>query len=83
MHCTYTLRDSWYGVLGDIIELDAVQRLFQESLLLNGKFYVSSSKGAIGHLLGAAGAVESVSLFKLLLLFLAASVDLFSSLSHK
>ena len=42
--------------LGDIIELSAVERLF----VSNDKLYMSSNKSSIGHLLGAAGAVEAV-----------------------
>eukprot|EP00210_Caulerpa_lentillifera_P006149 g5876.t1 len=45
--------------VGDVIELQAIQRLFAETNNQN-KFLVSSTKGAIGHLLGAAGAVEAV-----------------------
>jgi len=40
--------------VGDIIELSAVEKLFGSNL------FMSSNKSAIGHLLGAAGAVESV-----------------------
>ena len=42
--------------VGDMIELSAVERLFGNS----GDLYMSSNKSAIGHLLGAAGAVEAV-----------------------
>ena len=42
--------------LGDIIELKAVEKLFQSK----NKMFMSSNKSAIGHLLGAAGAVEAV-----------------------
>ncbi len=46
--------------VGDMIELNAVEKLFQS----NKKVYMSSNKSAIGHLLGAAGAVEAVFSFK-------------------
>ena len=48
--------------VGDMIELNAVEKLFQS----NKKVYMSSNKSAIGHLLGAAGAVEAVFSFKTL-----------------
>ena len=41
-------------IKGDVIELNAIARLF------NNKIYVSSTKSSIGHLLGAAGSVESI-----------------------
>ena len=43
--------------MGDEIELAAVERLFGNSA---GKIAMSSTKSSIGHLLGAAGAVEAV-----------------------
>ena len=46
--------------LGDMIELNAVEKLFQS----NSKMFMSSNKSAMGHLLGAAGAVEAVFSFK-------------------
>ena len=43
--------------LGDEIELRAVERLFGNAV---GKVSMSSTKSSIGHLLGAAGAVEAI-----------------------
>jgi 3-oxoacyl-[acyl-carrier-protein] synthase II len=42
--------------VGDMIELAAVEKLFGS----NENLFMSSNKSAIGHLLGAAGAVEAV-----------------------
>ena len=41
-------------IKGDAIELNAISRLFKHEIL------VSSTKSSIGHLLGAAGSVESI-----------------------
>jgi 3-oxoacyl-[acyl-carrier-protein] synthase II len=46
--------------VGDIIELRAVEKLLGS----NKNLFMSSNKSAIGHLLGAAGAVEAVFSFK-------------------
>ena len=43
-------------IKGDQIELEAIMRLFNE----NKNLFVSSTKSSIGHLLGAAGSVESI-----------------------
>ena len=42
--------------IGDMIELSAVEKLLGN----NKKLFMSSNKSAIGHLLGAAGAVEAI-----------------------
>lgn len=42
--------------LGDTIELNAVRRLFKDNLSIS----MSSTKSSVGHLLGAAGAVEAI-----------------------
>ena len=41
-------------IKGDAIELNAISRLFKHDI------FVSSTKSSIGHLLGAAGSVESI-----------------------
>ncbi len=47
--------------VGDNAEISAVKRLFKDvSLNQSEKVYLSSVKGSVGHLLGAAGAVESI-----------------------
>ena len=45
--------------LGDTSELDAIQRIFLTTHQRAGLLHVSSSKGALGHMLGAAGAAEA------------------------
>lgn len=46
--------------MGDEIELRAIRRLFDEAQGRLANTLITSNKGSIGHLLGAAGAVESI-----------------------
>ncbi|KAI5465572.1 thiolase-like protein [Mariannaea sp. PMI_226] len=48
--------------VGDVAEVSAIQRLMlgEEGCLNESDITVSSTKGAIGHLLGAAGAIEAL-----------------------
>jgi 3-oxoacyl-[acyl-carrier-protein] synthase II len=54
------------GTMGDSIELEAISEIFNGQAVDGRTYYpeqvvgISSTKGATGHLLGAAGAVESV-----------------------
>eukprot|EP00796_Vickermania_ingenoplastis_P010578 gene10578-7347_t len=49
------------GTIGDPIELGALQRALRPAGSCDGQpLWVSSSKGAMGHLLGAAGSVEAI-----------------------
>lgn len=48
---------------GDLAEITAIKTLFKNS---TQRIYISSLKGSLGHLLGAAGAVESILTIKAL-----------------
>ena len=54
---TRTIEIAPLAYMADTIELGAVKRLFGNAI---GKVSMSSTKSAIGHLLGGAGAVESI-----------------------
>jgi 3-oxoacyl-[acyl-carrier-protein] synthase II len=45
---------------GDRLEYHAIKQVFGTKHCTSGQFFVSSIKGSIGHLLGAAGAVEAI-----------------------
>lgn len=45
---------------GDLAEITAIKRLFKSQEANENKIYISSVKGSLGHLLGAAGAAETI-----------------------
>jgi 3-oxoacyl-[acyl-carrier-protein] synthase II len=50
--------------LGDLIECKAISEVFQTNAQVGGRnskpLFISSTKGALGHMLGAAGAIEAL-----------------------
>jgi 3-oxoacyl-[acyl-carrier-protein] synthase II len=47
------------GTIGDEVELAAIHRTLRAPAVSSAPLYVSSAKGGLGHLLGAAGSVEA------------------------
>ena len=45
---------------GDLAEINAIKKLFNQKEIIGNQVFVSSNKCSIGHLLGAAGAVETI-----------------------
>ncbi len=45
---------------GDIAEINAIKKLFKNENDFKKTIYISSLKGSLGHLLGSAGAVETI-----------------------